>query len=255
MSKSARVLYTLGHGLAFLAFGITQAQTTLINSRGKTTAEVLRDYGIGSSEPSLLKALQNPNARIRVLAAHQLAVNLDKGAIPAVEHAFQEERDSMARVGIATAMASLHDPNGLEHLQEICADNAGEVKAAITAVQMIQMLRGIPAGCTDAMLNRLQEAGSKDYRDAIIPMLADLYSTATNDQAAKIVSGIEQMLTDKDQQPSIKLAAGQSLAQIGVSSALPALKYAVSTERDAVVSAALKNDLEVLQRKVGPSAN
>lgn len=250
MLRHSASMYVLGTCFALITANSAKAQATSVNSRGKTSAEVLRDYGIDSSEASLLEALRNPTAKIRVLAAHQLAANHDDNAVPPVERAFAEEPDPMARVGIATALASLHDQHGLGYLQEICSDKTTSVRAAVTALQMIRMLQGISTGCTDGMLKRLKDESSKDYRDVIIPTLADLYITATNEQAIQITSSFQQLIGDRDEQPSVRLAAGQALAQIGVPSSLPVLKEAVMVEKDQTMHAALKSDLDALQKKV-----
>ena len=219
------------------------------NDRGKSPAEELRSYGIELSEPSLLAALQNSNPRVRMLAAHQLQGDGDTNAIPAIQIALSAEKDPRAGVGIATALSAMHDPKGTEYLQAMCADTTQPIRVVFKATQMLQVLDAPSGGCVDALLGSLSRASDKDYRDVILSLLPAIYPEVSPEQAVRILQAIQTMLKDTTQQPSVRLAAGQALAQIGVPSSAEVVRDAMLRENDSVVRASLQSDLNMLEKK------
>jgi HEAT repeat protein len=219
------------------------------SNRGKTTAEELQSYGIEFSERSFVAALRNSNPRVRVLAAHQLQSDHDADAIPAIESALSDEKDPRAGVGIATALSALHDPRGTEYLQAMCADTTQPIRVVFDAAQMLQVLDAPSAGCADVLLESLNSANDRDYRDVILSLLPAIYPEVSGEHAVRILETIQNMLKDTTQQPSVRLAAGQALAQIGVPSSAEVVRDALLREDDPVVRASLKSDLNMLEKR------
>jgi len=217
--------------------------------RGKTTAEELKSYGIELSEPSLLAALRNSNPRVRVLAAHQLQGDHDTDAIPAIDSALSVEKDPLAGVRIATALSAMHDPKGTEYLQAMCADTRQPTRVVFEATQMLQLLDVPSGGCADAVLESLNTTSDIDYRDVVLSLLPAIYPEVSHEQAVRILQVIENLLRDTTQQPSVHLAAGQALAQIGLPSSVEVVQEAISRENDPVVRASFQSDLDVLEKK------
>jgi HEAT repeat protein len=219
------------------------------NDRGKSPAEELRSYGIELSEPSLLAALRNSNPRVRMLAAHQLQSDGDTDAIPAIQSALSAEKDPRAGVGIATALSGLHDSKGTEYLQAMCTDTTQPIRVVFEATQMLQLLDAPSGGCADALLQSLNTASDRDYRDVILSLLPAIYPEVSHEQSVRILQAIENLLKDKTQQPSVRLAAGQALAQIGLPSSAETLREALLKENDPVMRESLQSDLNVLEKK------
>ena len=242
-SKRVRDRYLVGPCLRLAP----QGQTKQISSRGKTSAEALREYGIDLSEPALLKALKNPNGRIRILAAHQLANDNDADAVPAVEQAFVDERESMARVGIATALVSLHDPNGAKDLEAMCIDGKLPIQSVVAATQMLQMLFISSGVCLPRVLQSLANPAEIDYRDVTISLLPSTSRGLSSEQTVNIVATIEHFLLDQRQQPAVRLQAGNALAEMGSSSSTGVLQTALTNEKDATMRSSFQADLDRLK--------
>ena len=219
------------------------------NDRGKSSSEELQSYGIELSQPSLLAALRNSNPRVRMLAAHQLQSDHDTDAIPAIESALSAEKDPRTGVGIATALSAFHDPKGTEYLQAMCADSTQPIRVVFEATQMLQLLDAPSGGCADAVLGSLNSANDRDYRDAVLSLLPDIYREVSHEQAVRILQATENLLSDTTQQPSVRLAAGHALAQIGLPSSVEVVQEAISRENDPVVRASFQSDLNMLEKK------
>lgn len=249
LNRSAQVLGTIVICCLTAFPSMAQNGGTSMNSRGRTSAEILHEYGIQLTKPALLSALSNPNPKLRMHAAMQLAANHDSDAIPSIERAFSDEKDSMARVGIAGALASLHDPSGAEHLQAICADSASPVLDVIAAVWTLQALSISHGGCAGNLLVLLGK--EPDYRDAIISLLPIIYHEASSEKSEQILRTIEVMLVDAKAQPSVRISAGNALAQIGAASSAEVIRSALSREDDPVIRSSLESDLSLLEKKEG----
>src|SRR5450631_1401775 len=98
------------------AFAFTPSINTPVSQHPKSVRESLRDHGIEVSQPSLIAALKEGDPKVRVLAALELAEIGDSDAIQFIEQALSIEKNSSARIGIASALVSLHDPKGVENL-------------------------------------------------------------------------------------------------------------------------------------------
>jgi HEAT repeat protein len=202
-------------GCLFAASAMAQNGGSAANSRGKTSAERLQEYGIELSESSLLAALSNSTPKVRLLAAMQLAADNDIDAIPAIERAFTYEENPLARVTLAVALGSLHEPRGVDYLQAMCADTAVPIEVLIRATEALEVLNIASGSCADALLHSLNQSSDRDYRDSTVSVLPLVYPFVTPGKADQIVEAITKLLSDKSQQPSVRLAAGHAIEEIG----------------------------------------
>jgi HEAT repeat protein len=219
------------------------------SSRGKTSAEELTALSIDLSEPSLLDALSNTSPRVRWLAAGQLLAGHHVDATSAIERALSVERDPMTRVGMATSLAGFHDPQGIEHLQTMCADTTVPIQPLISAAQSLENFNSSNAGCTDVLLDDLTNDRDKDYRNTTVTLFPALYKESTPEQAARIVNVIETVLADKTQDSSVRLVAGNTLAEIGSPSSQDAMMQAISQAENPVLRKSLERNLSALEKK------
>jgi HEAT repeat protein len=102
-------------------------------------------------------------------------------------------------------------------------------------------------GCAGNLLVLLGK--ETDYRDAIISLLPSIYREASLERSGQIVSAIEMMLVDAHQQPSVRIAAGNALAQMGTPSSAEVIRSALSREDDPVIRSNLESDLELFEKQ------
>ena len=220
------------------------------NSAGSNSAAALKKLGIDLSPTSLTQALKDPRPRVRVFAAYQLEKIADQSSIPSIETAYAMETDPMSRVGLATALAGLKDPRGSEFLLSMCTDTNLPINVQIRTLQMLQLLGDEGRQCGQTFLSSLKSDATRDYRDTIISLVPYVYRAASPELGLKLVGKTEEFLLDKSQQPSVRLAAGQSLEEIGLPSSASAIKQAIAEESDPVLQSSLMNDLAALQKRM-----
>jgi HEAT repeat protein len=84
--------------------------------------DLLREDHIELTEPSLIRALKNPNPEVRFLASMKLAEDKAIDAIPEVKEALAAEKVPRTRVNLAVGLGLLGDPGGRDELEGLCAD-------------------------------------------------------------------------------------------------------------------------------------
>lgn len=242
-------------GCLFALLSIAQENNSVASHRGKSSAEALRDYGIELTEPSLVAALGNPNPKVRVDAAMVLAEVRDFDKIPAIQRAFAAEQNSMTRLGLASALASLHDASGIQYLQATCANSASSAREVFPALWALDALSLPSSGCADNLLSLIDR--DVDERDALLSLLPDVYRGATPEDSERILKTAEGMLLDVNQQPSVRLAAGSSLAQMGAPSSVETIRSALSREADPTMRSSFELNLRTIEKKIadGNSSN
>jgi hypothetical protein len=180
----------------------------------------LRSYGIEITPESLLAALSNSNPRVRYLSAFQLVDTVGKDALPAIKSALAAEADPFARVEFAIALVAAKDPAGMEHLKGMCADTTLSLSGIDMATQTLQQFQ-LPSGhCAEAIVASLPQPGDGEWRAIALTLLPAIYVEVPQERKDRIVIAIEDMLRDKQQEPSVHLRASEALAQIGLPSAI-----------------------------------
>jgi HEAT repeat protein len=100
-----------------------------------------------------------------------------------------------------------------------------------------------------ATATRTAHDRDKDYRNTAVTLLPALYRESTPEQAARIVTTIEEMLADRAQDPSVRVRAGNALAEIGQPSSVEVISEAISETDDPVLKASLERNLNALETK------
>jgi len=241
------ILTTVG----FALIGVATAQDTVTKTDHalKSFADSLRSHGIEISKQALTIALSNNDPEVRALAANQLAQDHDSDAIPSIEQALSNEKDSRTRVEISSALWALGDSKGANELQAMCSTASLPIAVTIEAVQNLQMVHLSTSGCVTTVLESLKKVESIDYRADILSLFPAMYIDSTDNQAGQIVSVSENLLSDTTQQPAVRMSASHVLAQIKSSSSAAVVRSALLRESDPIVQASLKEDLKVLEKQ------
>ena len=242
-------------GAAFLlAIGPVAAQEVQAGSGALTSgADALRAHGISLSEPSLIAALGNADPEIRELAAFKLAEDHDLDAVPYLEFALSVEDVPEAAVDIADALLSLHDPKGLEYLQETCIDAPQPINLIVRIAQFLDMGGESTAACADAILNFLDAHTDPAWRFQVSPVLPDLYRWASPAQAGHMTRILQNMLADPSAE--VRILAGDQFLRIGLLSpanalsSANALREAAAKEKNPLVKAKLQDFLNQIEKK------
>lgn len=233
---------------------IAQSVTTPSKEPVRPFAEALRSHGIDPSEPSLVAALKNGDARVRSLAALQLAENRDLKAAPSIEAALAVEKDSQARIGIASALASIGDAVGARHLEAMCMDPSLPVYVTVGALQQLAATRLAQPGlasigkCAEVVLSELERSTSSGDTLAALAALSAfpaMYRDAPRPLSDRMTADAQDLLQDKS--PAVRMAASHTLAQIG-SSALSSdsIRRALERESNPDVRSSFESDLQSL---------
>lgn len=217
------------------------------SSLGVNPAEKLTSYGIELSKESLLAALNDASPEIRTLAAEELIYEKhDADAIPAIERALSDERDSNVGVEFATALLWAHDLIGRKYLLAVCTDDTTDSRTLLSAVSGLSVLKQSVSPCADTVIN--SAILDHDYRACLLSLLPAMYHEVASDEAARILGVLEGMLSD-DQEPDVRLTAGYGLAQIGSISSEESIRDAMLGTDDAMLHSSFQSDLAMLEKK------
>lgn len=229
----------------------TTSETTPIvqQPRGalESVSDALRARGIGTSEPSLISALLNKDQLVRSLAALQLAQDHDYAAIPSIKAALKVESNPKARIAMSEALWGLHDPKGLPSLQAMCTDPFLSIYDLVDVVQHLATIGESSEACATPIIRYLKQfGGSTEANEIVLPALPDLYKWVSPNQAGRIVSALQEMLSDRD--GSVRIRASHGLVQIRSRSSIAVLRDAASRETDPVMRSALESDVSELEK-------
>jgi len=236
-------LLTVGAAAAQKATG--QANQVRLGRFG----DLLREHNIGLTEPALIAALKNPDSEVRFLAAMKLSEDKASDAIPEVKQALATERVPRARVNIAVALGLLGDPGGRDELRRLCADGGFPPEFRLYAAgYMFDLGVKKDEGCLHATEEMVQEVNA-DYRSAgyritalgLLPQFGDL----TSEESSKVFQIVVGRLNDPE--PTVRMAAGQSLAALHSAAAIPYLETAIAKEQEEAVRSVLERQLRKLQ--------
>jgi len=213
--------------------------------------DLLREHNIDLTEPALVRALKNPDSDVRFLAAMKLAEDKAVDAIPAVKHAMTAEKAPRTRVNIAVALGLLGDPGGRDELKKVCADGDFPPEFRLYAVRyMFDLGVEKDENCLRAAEEIVQIVDSENRTVAdrgsaleLLPRFRDL----TADESMKIF----QLVVDRlyDPEPTVRIAASQSLADLGNANAIPYLEAAIGREQEEGTRSVFELNLKKLQTK------
>ncbi len=208
--------------------------------------DLLRKHGIELTEPSLLRALENPDANVRFLAAMKLAEDKTVDAIPAIKEALIAEKIPRDRVNMAVALGLLGDQSGKDELKKVCADSSVSPEFQLYAVRYMFDLHSQDGDCLRAAE---QIAQSKDAKpgDRISALgLLPRFQNLTAGESHKVFELVLKCLEDPE--PIVRMAASDALAGAGNPSAARYLEAAMAEEQDESVRLAIQRDLKKLRQ-------
>jgi HEAT repeat protein len=228
-------------GLLLAALVPTIAQ----NSAPPTIAEALQKHHVAVTRPSLLVALRSPDAEVRGLAAAQLAEDKANDEIPAIEQALAVEQVSGTKVNIAFALGELGNASGVDALKRSCHDSGMEPVFRVRAAQYMLDLRSNV--CLRDTLDLLETQSSDISSDltgalSLVPQFKNVTVSESQELLAAVLRNLENA------ESSARMSAGNALAELRDSSAIPYLQNAITAESDEVGRESLENALQRLQR-------
>jgi HEAT repeat protein len=232
-----------------LAMGTVAAQSGSSATSGalKPFAESLRSHGIEISEPSLISALRNGDPEVRSLAALKLAEDHHFGATPSIEAALSVERVPSARIGLASALWTLQDPKGADHLRSMCSDSSLSIYVIVDVVRSLNVINESSAPCAGFILSYLDTHKDSESRSVALWAFSSMYRWVPRGDADRMAAMLQEMLRAQD--PSVRLGASHALVEIGQHSFAQAISDAMSKEQYPNVRASLQRDLAVLEKK------
>ena len=119
-----------------------------------TASNLLAEAGIGLDRDSLMKALRNDNAKIRELAAWQLADEGDKRSIASIAAALEVEKAAQVRINLACSLIELGDQRGSESLRLDCGNKRVPILLRLDAAHYLVNLGERP--CTSVIVEAFQ---------------------------------------------------------------------------------------------------
>jgi HEAT repeat protein len=230
----------------------TVAQDVQITSSfpPRTFAQVLKEHGITDlSESTLIAALSSTDSTVRNVAANKLAEDGRSDSIPAIEVALMREKDLDTRAGIAVALWSLHDPQGLEQLHLLCTDANVGVKDLLPALRALQLTHSSSGVCAETLLGAMAREREGGYLSMAISTLPGMYSDVSSELATRIFDRLRDLLLDRTQEASVRMMSSRVLAQIGRPESVEVIRSAISQETDPNVRAFYETSLSTITNK------
>ena len=213
--------------------------------------DLLREHNIDLTETALVRALKNPDSEVRFLAAMKLAEDKAVDAIPAIKQAMAVEKAPRTRVSIAVALELLGDPGGRHELKMVCADGDFPPEFRLYAVRYMFDL-GVERD--DDCLHAAEEiveivdsenrtVGDRNSALELLPRFRNL----TTDESKRMF----QLVVDRlhDPEPTVRMAASQSLASLGNIAAIPYLDAAIARESEEGTRSVFELNLKKLRTK------
>ena len=207
--------------------------------------DLLRQRGIELTEPALVNALKSTDPSVRFLAAMKLAEDKQADTIPAIKDALDVEKNPRTYVNIALALGLLGDPSGSTELRRVCADGAFPPEFRLYAVRyMFDLQFQKEEACLRAVQEIVLTDSSVSDRQSALELLIR-FKGLTESESRYMLQLVGDRLDDPE--PTIRMAAGQCLAQLGGQEAARSLERAITREKDAGVRSVLEKDLKKLK--------
>ena len=226
------------------------------NTRFTSFAEALRERGIDTSQSSLITALSNNDPEVRALAAYQLAENRDLFAFPAIENALSTEKNTHARIGIASALASAGDRVGARDMEAMCTHASVSVDDTVRVVQQLATAqRSHPniastGKCADVVLAALESVSESYQKRELVSILPSMVHNVPKDKVDRMVTGAQNLLGDKES--ATRMSASQALAEMGSTASIDVLRKVIQNEPDANIRAWHQRNLDKLTKLQQP---
>jgi hypothetical protein len=211
-----------------------------------TFGELLKRHNIELTQPALIGALKNPDPEVRDLAAQKLAEDGATEAIPAIMQALASEKVPGTRMNIAFVLAQMGESVGFDTLENNCrnTDTSGGIRAR-SAEYLLRFNRESTT-CLGGVLDLLKggSTGDRMVAAALLPR----YHNLSMEDSEKVFAGLVGALHASN--PSVRIAAGGALADLGDTRGVAELRLAVGREQEEVVRLQLEEDLKILTKKI-----
>ena len=211
-----------------------------------TFGELLRRHNIELTQSALIAALKNPDPEVRDLAAQKLAEDRATEAIPAIIQALASEKVPWTRMNIAFAMAQMGESIGFDTLEDNCKNKDTTEDIRARSAEYLTRFNRESTTCLSAVLDVLKD-GSNGYRMVAASLLPKYHDLSTED-SEKVFMGLAGALHAPD--PSVRMAAGRALADLGDRRGIPELERAVGGEKGEIVRSQPEEDLTILRNKI-----
>lgn len=210
-----------------------------------TFGEALRRHNIELTQSALIDALKNPDPEVRHLAAAKLAEDGATEAIPAIKQALGSEKVPWTRMNIAFALAQMGESIGFDTLEDNCRNNntSGSIRAR-SADYLLRFNRDSTT-CLSGVVDVLK-GGSTGDRMVVAALLPRYHNLSMEDSEKVFAALVEALLASH---PSVRMAAGRALADLGDPLGVAELQLAVVREQEEVVRWELQEDLKILTKK------
>ncbi|MGA2438682.1 MAG: HEAT repeat domain-containing protein [Acidobacteriaceae bacterium] len=189
----------------------------------ETFADGLARHHIALTEAALIAALENPDGEVRSLAAAQLAAMDDHPALTAILSAMDTESDLQVQVNLAGAATWLDSRRALDRLQLLCQNLNVPSTARLDAARYVSN-KDLPT-CYSAV-----EQIEQTEPDASIRVQAIVTAVNYRGQSDKAQELVVSALADRD--PTVRIAAADTLRSLHATSAVDALTHALQNEGD-----------------------
>jgi HEAT repeat protein len=215
------------------------------NEHLRTIDEGLRRHNIAIKQPELLRALKNPDAEVRYLAALKLGELRATDAVPKLLDALNAEKVEVTKVNIGLALAELGSDDGFTALEEGCKNSNWGAQARLQAAEYLDDLRPDRNLCLNSILD-LAETAPAGYRIQALSMLPKLQGISPSDRQRAFDIVIKSLSASE---PAVRIAASGAAVEIGNEAAIPALQKAIAEEPEKDIRSQIEHDLARLRAK------
>jgi HEAT repeat protein len=224
----------------------TFCQDTVSASVGgpASTAGLLKVHHVDLTTESLVRALKNPDAQVRYLAAEKLAEDNKREAIPSIAVALTAESAPAARVNIAYALAMLKDDRGVTALNAQCENS--DIPGFLRVRAAGYLLNLHSESCLDSILGILESGADPDSQSQALSLLPEFHR-ASNEDSQRIFDLVVKGLAE--QTPAVRIEASITLGRLRNTSAIPYIESAMGNEKDEAVRSQMQAAIEALQRE------
>lgn len=197
-------------------------------------------YAVKLTEDDLRIALANDDEQVRYLAAWVLADQGQKGVIPDIYLTFKAETLPRPKSYLACALAELGDRRGVAALHDFCGRYSFPADLRLDVVRFLVELHETP--CIGPIVEALKGGFPGNmYAQSIIPHLEGLSSS----ESAQLRGLLLGLLSN--QGSAVRMVAAQTLSQLHVTSAIPALQAALANETNHIARDSMEDSLKNLQ--------
>ncbi|HTS55132.1 MAG TPA: HEAT repeat domain-containing protein [Burkholderiales bacterium] len=216
-----------------------------------TTGRALELHGYALTRESLVRALRDPDAQVRSMAADELAKRGDKEAAPSILEALSSEKAIGTRVWMANALLKLGVAEGTSELRAICGPTTASYYPRLVAAG--DLLGAGDATCRDQVIDMVRSMSTLEstLRESLLvyglTLFTGRFAPMFQPKAAEVREVATTLLADKVR--GVRMAASNALGEHGDAASLQALQEAAEAETEDVVRVRMLTNVKILQDK------